>query len=266
MQDYDVILKILLQKSLQRLTGYQVTRWLSTELPKVQNLRLALLGETADGQLIQIEAQSTNDAGIPFRMLEYLVVATRIHGRVPKQILLYACRQPLQMASQFEWADGIARFTIIDLHEIDAEPLIASPEPSDNVLAILGRLGNSREALQRILKKLVGLPREDARFCFQALLVLAGLRGLAKTAQEKTQQTLSISELLTENEVLGPGLEEGRQEGERLLLRHLIEQRFGPLPPWFEERLASASLYDLKEISKRIFEARTFQDLSMWSG
>ena len=70
MQHYDVVLKVLLQRSLQRLTGTTITRWLSTELPTVQNLRIDLLGETSDRELTQIEAQSTNDSGIPFRMLE----------------------------------------------------------------------------------------------------------------------------------------------------------------------------------------------------
>jgi len=111
-----------LQKSLQRLTGRTFTRWLPTELPKIQNLRIDLLGETSNGELIQIEVQSTNDSGIPFRMLEYLVGVTRIHGRVPKQILLYIGRKPSQMASEFRWADGLARFTMIDMHEVDGEP------------------------------------------------------------------------------------------------------------------------------------------------
>ncbi|MGH9342196.1 MAG: hypothetical protein ACRD19_00310 [Terriglobia bacterium] len=47
MQEYDVVLKALLQKSLERLTGNPIVRWLPTDLPKVQNLRIDLLGETA---------------------------------------------------------------------------------------------------------------------------------------------------------------------------------------------------------------------------
>ena len=34
MQDYDVVLKVLLQRSVERLTGYRITRSLPTELPK----------------------------------------------------------------------------------------------------------------------------------------------------------------------------------------------------------------------------------------
>lgn len=65
MQDYDVTLKLLLQRSgsliLRELTGTAIARWLDVELPKVQNLRLDLLGEAVDGDLVHLELQSTND-------------------------------------------------------------------------------------------------------------------------------------------------------------------------------------------------------------
>jgi predicted transposase YdaD len=267
MQDYDVVLKMLLQKSLQRLTGTTITRWLSTELPTVQNLRIDLLGETADRELMQIEVQSTNDSGIPFRMLEYLVIVTRIHGRVPKQILLYVGRRPLHMASQFQWAGGVARFTLIDIREIDGEPLLASPEPSDNVLGILARLENHRAALRGIIEKLSRLQREEAEFYFQALLVLAGLRGLEVAVQEEARNMLSID--LSENKVLGPayqrglqeGREEGRQEGQIDMLRGQIERKFGALPSWAEQHLAQCSGPALKQIALRVVEAESLEDL-----
>lgn len=58
MQEYDVIFKILLQKSLGRLTGKTIVRWLPAELPKVQNLRVDLLGETADGELVETRCKA----------------------------------------------------------------------------------------------------------------------------------------------------------------------------------------------------------------
>ena len=48
MQEYDVALKLLLQGSAQltirELAGGPVVKWLDMELPKVQNLRMDLLG------------------------------------------------------------------------------------------------------------------------------------------------------------------------------------------------------------------------------
>ena len=70
MPDYDVTLKMLLQSSasiaLREITGAAVVKWLNVELPKVQNPRLDLLGETTGGGLVQVELQSTNDPTMAF--------------------------------------------------------------------------------------------------------------------------------------------------------------------------------------------------------
>ena len=54
MQEYDVALKLLLRGwaklTMRELTGTAVENWMDAELPKVQNTRVDLLGETADGQ------------------------------------------------------------------------------------------------------------------------------------------------------------------------------------------------------------------------
>ena len=72
MQDYDVALKLLLQGpaslTMRELTGATVGKWLDVELPKVQNPRADLLGETVEGNLVHVELQSGNDALMPLRM------------------------------------------------------------------------------------------------------------------------------------------------------------------------------------------------------
>ena len=49
MQDYDAALKLLFRRAapraIQLLSGTGIVQWLDVELPKVQNLRLDLLGE-----------------------------------------------------------------------------------------------------------------------------------------------------------------------------------------------------------------------------
>jgi hypothetical protein len=78
---------------------------------------------------------------------------------------------------------------------------------------------------------------------------------------------------LRENEVLGPpyirGLEEGEQKGRSEgrkeaalnILRRQIDKRFGALPAWVEERLAAKSPSELEELSVRVLDAATFDDL-----
>src|SRR3954452_21436403 len=75
MQDYDVVLKLLLRGSakllLTDLAGTTVARWLNVELPELVNRRVDLLGETDDGTLIQIDLQSGHDKTMALRMAEY---------------------------------------------------------------------------------------------------------------------------------------------------------------------------------------------------
>jgi len=268
MHAYDIVLKVLLQRSIRSITGKEVIRWLPTELPKVQNLRIDLLGETADGELIQIEVQSTNETGVAFRMLEYLVLVTRAHGRVPKQILLYVGRDPLRMPAQFEWPDGVARFTLLDIRQIDGEDLISSPELSDNVLGILARLNDDRDALRRILERISAARRPESEFYYRALLILAGLRGLEDTVQGEAQH-MSLEIDISENKVLGPayrravkeGQEKGWQEGQIGLLRRLIERKFGALPSWAEKKLEKYPAGDLEQLGLRLLEAANIEDL-----
>ena len=82
MQEYDVVLKLLLRGSakvvLDELAGTTIARWLNVELPEVVNRRVDLLGETADGALIQIELQSSADNTIALRMAEYSLAIYRL--------------------------------------------------------------------------------------------------------------------------------------------------------------------------------------------
>jgi hypothetical protein len=65
MQEYDVALKRILTRPgsalLAALTGEVQLRWLNVEMPAVRNLRMDLLGESDDGDLVQIELQSRNE-------------------------------------------------------------------------------------------------------------------------------------------------------------------------------------------------------------
>ncbi len=65
MHRYDAVLKSLLQDSrnsvLERITGAKIRQWLNVELSEVNQTRVDLIGETADGErLIGFELQSAN--------------------------------------------------------------------------------------------------------------------------------------------------------------------------------------------------------------
>jgi hypothetical protein len=62
---------------------------------------------------------------------------------------------------------------------------------------------------------------------------------------------------ILENEVLGPIY----LEGERTVLRRLMERRFGPIPDWAETRLATLSSEEVDDISMRILDAQSLEQL-----
>jgi predicted transposase YdaD len=280
MQEFDVVLKLLLQHSKQilpQLAGITVVSWLPTELPRVQNRRLDLLGQASDGTLVQLECQSTNDPAMPLRMAEYSLAVYRLHGRFPLQLVLYIGREPARMADRLQGPFGSFQYTLVDLREVDSAPLLASAEPSDNVLGILTRLAEPQRAVAHLVRRVAEEREPEQRtFYLEALLLLAGLRGLEKQVEEEAKRVPVLYDIL-ENKVLGreylrgrqeglqeglqEGRQEGRQEGERMLLRRQMEKRFGPVPEWASQRLAQLSEHDLGELSLRLFEAQTLEEL-----
>ena len=130
MQDYDVALKLLLQGSasatMRELTVTAVAKWLDVELPKVQNLRLDLLGETVDGGLVHVELQSGNDAAMPLRMAEYCLGIFRLFGRFPRQIVLYVGEPQLRMENKLHGPDVSFQYRLVDIRTLDGDRLLES--------------------------------------------------------------------------------------------------------------------------------------------
>ena len=292
MQEYDVTLKLLLQGSakltVRELTGTAVEKWLDVELPKVQNPRADLLGETADGGLVHLELQSRNEATMPLRMAEYCLGVFRLFGQFPRQVLLYVGAAPLRMDSELRGPDVSFRYRLIDFRTLDGDRLLESAEVGDNVIAILARLRDHRDAVCRIVRRIADLSAAERETALAQLLILAGLRQLEETVEEEARKMPVFIDIM-ENKVLGrefkrglqegrqeglreglqeglqegrqEGLEEGRQEGELRVLRRQIERRFGTLPSWAEEGLAGRSTAELEDLSVRVLDATSIEDL-----
>ena len=151
--------------------------------------------------------------------------------------------------SELRGPDVCFQYRLIDMRELDGDRLIESEEVGDNVIAILARLRDHREAVQKIVGKIASLAAAEREAALSRLLILAGLRRLEETVAREIQKMPVYIDIL-ENKVLGPpykkGLEEGRQEGrqesrqeglregerkgELAILRRLIEKRFGAIP------------------------------------
>ena len=68
---------------------------------------------------------------------------------------------------------------------------------------------------------------------------------------------MAILNDILDNKVLGREF----KKGELTVLRRLLEKRFGPLPEWAEERLASRSASELEDLSLLVLDAQSLEDL-----
>jgi predicted transposase YdaD len=280
MHEYDVTLKLILQRltalMTRELTGVTITRWLNVEVPEMQNTRVDLLGETGDGSLIHIEFQSHNDNTMALRMLEYCVRVFRLHGQFPRQILLYVGEAPLRMKSALAGGRVTFSYEQTDIRDLDCEPLLASDQVSDNVIAILTRLGGQPDAVRRILIRIAGLEPAEREGAFKQLLVLAGLRRLEEFVAEEARKMPILNDIM-DHRVIGPairkgrkegrkeGREEGREEGAKqgalTVVHRIMRERFGAVPDWAAERLASKTATELEDLSVRLLGAHDIEEL-----
>jgi hypothetical protein len=126
MYQYDAVLKNVLRQLTGRVvraaSGVRVVRWQNAELPAVRSRRADMLGEAADSTLLHIELQSTNQAGMARRMLEYAAAIRRQFGRFPKQVVLYVGSSPLRMAGEIEEGEVRFRCQITDIRHWMPKP------------------------------------------------------------------------------------------------------------------------------------------------
>jgi predicted transposase YdaD len=57
------------------------------------------------------------------------------------------------------------------------------------------------------------------------------------------------------------GEQRGRQQGEAALLMRLLERRFGALPAWVQDRIATADTTALEEWGLRVLDAGSLADV-----
>jgi predicted transposase YdaD len=274
--EYDVALKTVIRRlsgaALQVLTGFAIERWHNVELPEVRTLRMDMVGETADGSLVQIELQSTNDPDMALRMAEYALAVYRHFRQFPQQIVLYVGRAPLAMPEVLAGHSLAFRWRVVDIRELDGDALLASGNPEENVIAVLMRLGDKRAAVRRILERIAETDPGRRQTTLREFIILAGLRSLREIIREETK-TMPILDDIMDHDILGPAIRqglqqglqqgrvEGRVEGEQTVVMRQIETRFGAVPSWARQRLDAMSAPELEETAVRLLNARSLEEL-----
>jgi hypothetical protein len=197
-------------------------------------------------------------------MAEYLFAIRRSYGRFPRQIAVYVGDKPMRMKSSVTDAGLTFRFDLVDMRELDGEALIASENLSDNVIAILSKLGDQPGTLRRILRRIAEGPAEERSEALSELSILAGLRRLTGELRRE-EKNMPITEDIMDNEIIGPmirrGISQGRVEGQLEMLLALIESRFGTVTPRIRKCVAAMQAEELKALGLRLLQAERIGDL-----
>jgi hypothetical protein len=264
MHEYDVALKSILMRLagsvLAEITGFEVKLWHNVELPEVRSLRVDMLGEIADGRLAHIELQSTNDPDMVWRMAEYAFAIRRRLARWPVQMVLYVGKPELKMECCIDDAFLKYQCRIVDIREMDAEPLLASDRIDDNVIAILARLADERNTLRRILQRIARSEPGARAQALADLTILAGLRKLGTVLKGEIKQMPILDDIM-DHDLLGPEIRRGYERGEMAILLRQIEKRFGTVPSWASQRIEALSAPDLEDLALRLLDVGSLEEL-----
>jgi len=84
---------------------------------------------------------------------------------------------------------------------------------------------------------------------------------LASRAEDWKRQWLQEGELKGRQEGRQEGEQMGRRQGEAAILLRQLERRFGALPGWASDRIATADTVALEEWSLRVFDAASLDDV-----
>ena len=294
--DWDSTLKKLVQHSAEPLLpglgrDAHIQRWLNVEIPRHSSLRVDLLAETTSRDLVHFELQSTNDRHMAVRMLEYAVAIHRAERRYPIQIVIYAGNKPLRMKNVLRGPGWLYRFEMVDLRTVDGTPLLKAEDLFVNMLALLMLVEDKAALIGQIVGRIEGLVEEESRReAIVQLLLTCQMRAMKDLAIKEIGRKMPSMEIDIETDpFLGPffqkgfakGRAEGIAEGEargiaageargkaegsaekaRELVHRLLTKKFGMLPEWAQQRLASCTLQRLDRIADQLITCTSLEQL-----
>lgn len=140
--------------------------------------------------ILHLEIQNANDAKMAQRMLRYRLDVMNLYGELPVfQYVVYIGKERLSMLDHLQSNGLLYDFTIVDMHQIDCEHLLALDTPDALVIAILCDFKG----------------RDEKEVCYY---IVNRLNELTKGNQQQLNKYTQMLETLSENRQLKPILKE----------------------------------------------------------
>ena len=202
--------------------------------------RADFLGRLDDGTLVHVELQVQHDPTLPERMVEYFLAIRQRFGQTPVQILLYLGDGPVPYDGTFKAGPLSFTYTVKDLKELNCEFLLNSPDPNDNILAVLCR--RSEGFWERLSERLMRLPETERMDFVQRVSYLVKLRRDLSEEYEalrKEVRSMPIVIDLEKDPAYRTGIEKGLIVEARELVIEALEERFGSVPEDIKQKINS---------------------------
>jgi len=266
----DSLLKLLIRgastEPFRQMHVGPVQQWLNVDLPRIQNRLVDLVGRAADGRLLHIELQSTNDPLMAQRMAEYALAILRALKEYPVQVVVYVGNEKLRMIPELRTLGMAFHYHQVDLRDLDGEPLLESDRFEDNLLSLLSGLGDLARGIRLIVARIKRMKESQRMDALEQLLLTCELRGIESTLTEELKHmpvthVPDMSKYDFVRKARQEGRQEGRREGMREFAHTLLEKRFGRLPDSIVKRLAELSDIESQKLASDLLDARSLQEL-----
>lgn len=278
---YDNLLKTIFHEAmpsvLRVLRCAPIAEYLSVEFPSRPKLVAGVVARLADGRILHLEFQLTNDPRMHWRCYHYFgAIQERWEEEEVVQVVIYLGNGPVTMKREIKRKRLDYSYDILDMHQLVPEIFLKSHGDSERVLALLCDSQDPRKTIRQVLASWKHLSRQELLENIDRLRTLAQLRGTEIIAKEGIEQMplefdITKSIFFKEGEQHGlkvglrTGLKQGRKKGEATalarVLTRLLEQRFGPVSETVHERVTKAAIRQLEIWALRAPKARKLKDV-----
>lgn len=258
----------LLRDALHIELHYTESRIDSADLTEVQSTeyRADLVVLLLDGTPvlgIVVEAQLSPDERKRFVWPVY-VTSLRARLECPVCLLVLTAEDTVaRWASRPVELGGGNRFTPLVLGPSGVPEITDEAQAqADPELAVLSAMAHGKDAdIDKCVQiafaaQQVSLGLDDDRSRLYFDLVLSHLSEAARRAL----QAMDPAKYEYQSDFARRYVAQGRAEGRADLIVKLLTQRFGPIPPPVQSRIAAASLAELDELGERLLTAKTLQE------
>ncbi|MBF0371452.1 MAG: Rpn family recombination-promoting nuclease/putative transposase [Magnetococcales bacterium] len=235
-----------------------------------------------------IEHKSHPDGWIAFQLLRYVVrILEQLDREREKGTLLppivplvvyhgvEAWQTPTRFSALMEGDEALKPhlidlpFSVVDLGQIDDVALSGDDRLRGGFLTLKYVFHQAHQP--QVATKIARLIRTDSELAERVFVYMIQTYGALDMSdvQELTEELFPGKaeqyESIWAKKMIAKGRQEGRQEGrmeERVdLLLFQLEEKFGPLPAWVRESVASADIASLKEWSRRVLKEDSLEKL-----